>query len=209
MSRSDHKLANHHQAVEAYLDALLDGEAQHDDRGVSEGPVEGAQAPPEVDTPFVAPVAGSGAEPSMAYIVFKVAGLRFALADDEVNAVLSDTSGIVGGSDGPAWSLGELPHDEGRARLVDIAPLIIPPERYALLQTKRHAPGAVILIGDGRWGLACDRTEAQIRLDPARIRWRGEQGARRWLAGTEVDHQCAILDVDAVIELLDGDDWCA
>jgi purine-binding chemotaxis protein CheW len=41
-----------------------------------------------------------------------------------------------------------------------------------------------------------------IRLDPNEIKWRSQRSQRPWLAGTVIEHMCALLDVAALAELI-------
>ena len=63
----------------------------------------------------------------------------------------------------------------------------------------------IILMGGGKWGLACDSVSEVITLQQDKVRWRGDNSKRPWLAGTVVDQMCALLDVDKFVELLNSD----
>jgi purine-binding chemotaxis protein CheW len=63
----------------------------------------------------------------------------------------------------------------------------------------------IVLIGDGRWALVCDDVSTVITIDPAKVRWRSSRTKRPWLAGTAVEHLCALLDAERLAELLDAD----
>jgi len=41
-----------------------------------------------------------------------------------------------------------------------------------------------------------------LRLDPNEIKWRSNRGQRPWLAGTVIEHMCALLDVSELAELI-------
>ena len=41
-----------------------------------------------------------------------------------------------------------------------------------------------------------------IRLDPSEVKWRSQRTQRPWLAGTVIEHMCALLDVAALAELI-------
>jgi purine-binding chemotaxis protein CheW len=60
----------------------------------------------------------------------------------------------------------------------------------------------LVLIGEGRWGLAASAIGQVISLRPEDVKWRGSQGQRPWLAGTVIQHMCALLEVEAFLELL-------
>ncbi len=41
-----------------------------------------------------------------------------------------------------------------------------------------------------------------IRLEPSAVKWRTDRGKRAWLAGTVIEHMCALLDVEALAQLI-------
>jgi len=41
-----------------------------------------------------------------------------------------------------------------------------------------------------------------LRLTPDQVRWRTERTRRRWLAGTVIEHMCALIDPPAFAEML-------
>jgi purine-binding chemotaxis protein CheW len=60
----------------------------------------------------------------------------------------------------------------------------------------------VISLGDSDWGLLSHKLSDSIRLMPDQVKWRTAVGKRPWLAGTVIDHMCAILDVNSMVDLL-------
>lgn len=60
----------------------------------------------------------------------------------------------------------------------------------------------VISVQGYEWGLAVHQVSRSIRLDPDQIKWRTQRTQRPWLAGTVVEHMCALLDVEALAELI-------
>jgi len=73
---------------------------------------------------------------------------------------------------------------------------------------ERHTPAArenlayVITIHGYRWGLACHDVEKSITLEPHQVKWRSQRGKRPWLAGTVIDHMCALIDTDGFREVI-------
>ncbi|MEN8128923.1 MAG: hypothetical protein ABFS45_01740 [Pseudomonadota bacterium] len=57
------------------------------------------------------------------------------------------------------------------------------------------------------WGIACDKIEGGIELQPMKLQWRIERGKRPWLAGTIVSEKSALLDVDAILHFLEYGLW--
>ncbi len=157
-------------------------------------------------------------------LLLRVQGLGLALPLVKLNRILPWTEpthlpGYV------PWLLGIVRYLDRSVRVVDTAALIMPdrmPGAAAREQrpkiTAGRSPQAaesatasgpvnrhIVLIGDGRWGLVCDDVSSIITLDPAKVRWRSSRTKRPWLAGTAVDHLCALLDAERLAELLDAD----
>jgi purine-binding chemotaxis protein CheW len=61
----------------------------------------------------------------------------------------------------------------------------------------------VIQLDRSDWGVACEEVAEAITLEPSQVKWRTDRSKRPWLAGTVIEHMCAILDVQGFIELLD------
>ncbi len=131
-------------------------------------------------------------------LLFRVAGLRLAVPLARLNGVLAwDAAAVARPPGGATWFLGLRSHQGVQVRLVDTAAVVLPPERRA-----GAAPGNVLLIDDRRWGLVCDGIGEVVRLEPEGVKWRGRQGRRQWLAGTVIEHMCALLDVDELARML-------
>jgi len=59
-------------------------------------------------------------------------------------------------------------------------------------------------LNDSPWGLLCEELVTSEPLQPQSIQWRKETNNKRpWLAGVVRDRMCALLDVNALITLLD------
>jgi len=44
-----------------------------------------------------------------------------------------------------------------------------------------------------------------VRLEPDQVKWRSQQGKRKWLAGTVIEHMCALVHVDTLVEILESE----
>lgn len=157
-------------------------------------------------------------------LLLRVQGLSLALPLVKLHRILPWTEpthlpGYV------PWLLGIVRYLERNVRVVDTAALVMPDRiSGAAAQERRsetvagHSRQAgesatasnpasrhIVLIGDGRWGLMCDDVSSIITLDPAKVRWRSSRTKRPWLAGTAVEHLCALLDAERLAELLDAD----
>lgn len=195
------------EALSLYLDSLLH-ETWDEPLNTFE-PVDlapAAEAPPTPETP--APVAAQvtpspatacppegvipfwAATPFQAQL-FQVAGLTLALPVAELVGVVDSTDIIKPGADAGPWLRGRLCYRDGEIMVVDTARWVLP-QRQDLPPQGAQYP--VLVIANGRWGLACDALSETITVDPAEVRWRTARTQRRWLAGIVSQRGCALLD---------------
>ena len=99
----------------------------------------------------------------------------------------------------PEWFLGILPSHAGNLKVLDTARWVMP-DRYR--DDFRQGLQYVISVQGYEWGLAVHQVSRSLRLDPNEIKWRSHRGQRPWLAGTVIEHMCALLDVSALAELI-------
>ena len=99
----------------------------------------------------------------------------------------------------PDWFLGILPCQAGNLKVLDTARWVMP-DRYR--DDFREGLQYVISVQGYEWGLAVHQVSRSIRLDPSEIKWRTQRSQRPWLAGTVIEHMCALLDVSALAELI-------
>ncbi|WP_397449056.1 CheW domain-containing protein [Pseudomonas sp. NA-150] len=184
--------------------------------------VEPVAAEPIVDTPsvaFVEPVvevhrpAGGGALPPASEdgrpawaaepfecLLFDVAGLTLAVPLVCLGSIYSlaglELTPLFGQ---PDWFLGILPSQSGNLKVLDTARWIMP-DRYR--DDFRQGLQYVISVQGYEWGLAVHQVSRSLRLDPNEIKWRTHRGQRPWLAGTVIEHMCALLDVSELAELI-------
>lgn len=135
-------------------------------------------------------------------LLLKVHGLSLALPLVKLNRILpwAEPTLIPGYA---AWLLGVLHLDglERNLKVVDTAALVMP-ERLGQAALSEAAYQHVVMIGDGEWGLTCESVSNVITIDPAKVRWRTSRSKRPWLAGTVVEHLCALLDAERLAEML-------
>lgn len=145
------------------------------------------------------------AESEFQAMMFKVAGLTLAVPLIELNGVvecdLTDVTSMPGHAD---FYLGLLSYLEKSVPLVDTARFVLPPDKLKILagDDPKERITRVVMIQDCKYGLACDEVNEVITLSPDSVRWRSQRTQRRWLAGTVVDHMCALIDANAFAELL-------
>lgn len=99
----------------------------------------------------------------------------------------------------PEWFLGILPSQSGNLKVLDTARWVMP-DRYR--DDFREGLQYVISVQGYEWGLAVHQVSRSLRLDPNEIKWRTQRGQRPWLAGTVIEHMCALLDVEQLAALI-------
>jgi purine-binding chemotaxis protein CheW len=99
----------------------------------------------------------------------------------------------------PDWFLGMLTTHSGNLKVLDTARWVMP-ERYR--DEFRDHLKFVITIQGYDWGLAVHQVDRSIHLHPDQVKWRTQRTQRPWLAGTVIEHMCALLDVAALADLI-------
>ncbi|UII69991.1 chemotaxis protein CheW [Pseudomonas sp. HN11] len=164
-------------------------------------PVVEVHLPPSTTPP---PVTGDdrpswAAEP-FECLLFDVAGLTLAVPLVCLGSIYSlegqELTPLFGQ---PEWFLGILPSQAGNLKVLDTARWVMP-DRYR--DDFRQGLQYVISVQGYEWGLAVHQVSRSLRLDPNEIKWRSHRGQRPWLAGTVIEHMCALLDVAELAELI-------
>jgi purine-binding chemotaxis protein CheW len=101
-----------------------------------------------------------------------------------------------------------LKSHDATVKVVDPALLVMPEGRIPpeIGEEGRSNPEHIILIGGKRWGLAADSVSETMTLNPDEVHWRSVRGKRKWLAGTVIEHMCALLDVEEFARILESSD---
>ncbi len=140
------------------------------------------------------------AEEPFECLLFDVAGLTLAVPLVCLGSIYplagQDLTPLFGQ---PDWFLGILPSQSGNLKVLDTARWVMP-DRYR--DDFREGLQYVISVQGYEWGLAVHQVSRSIRLDPSEIKWRSQRSQRPWLAGTVIEHMCALLDVAALAELI-------
>lgn len=133
-------------------------------------------------------------------LLFKVSGLMLAVPLVELGGVLKLQEELTPLFGQPDWFMGLLPSKtEGTVKVIDTARWVMP-ERYE--EKARDTLQYVVMMESSEWGLACHEVADAITLEPHQVNWRTDRGRRPWLAGTVIEHMCAIMDVAALVKLL-------
>lgn len=136
-------------------------------------------------------------------LLFNVAGITLAVSLEKLDGILEWSDDVTPMPNSSPWFLGLLAERGVQIKVIDTGMLVVPSKFRA--DHRREDMQKIILIGNGKWGLACDSVSEVITLQRDKVRWRGDNSKRPWLAGTVVDHMCALLDVEKFVELLGSD----
>lgn len=136
-------------------------------------------------------------------LLFKLAGLNMAIPLVELDGILDWSDNLTPMPGRSPWYLGLLNNRGKTTPVIDLAQLVIPVNiRQQQAQKEDLDLGRVILIGDSKWGLACNSVSEVITLQSDQVRWRSSRTRRKWLAGTVIEHMCAMLDAEGLVHLL-------
>ncbi len=134
-------------------------------------------------------------------LIFTVAGLQLAVPLILLGAIhrVEDDSEIRPIPGSPRWYMGIRPDRDQNLRVVDTAEWIM---AGRVPDNARDNYRFVIRLDNSEWGLACDDVAQSFTLRPDEVRWRTARSKRPWLAGTVIDHMCALIDVRTMADLL-------
>ncbi|MCH8496890.1 MAG: chemotaxis protein CheW [Marinobacter sp.] len=193
--------------------ARIKAQAQARQQAIKAKPVQTpvATAPVAVATPTPEPAEVVPPEPAppegrpgwgnqdFECLLFRVGGLQLAVPLVLLGAIHRMDTDITPIPGRPRWYMGMMPVGKQNLKVVDTAEWVmagrVPPDA-------RQGYRFVIRLDDSDWGLACDEVAQSFRLSPDDVRWRTARSKRPWLAGTVVQHMCALLDVGSMAALL-------
>jgi purine-binding chemotaxis protein CheW len=98
----------------------------------------------------------------------------------------------------PAWHLGLLMVRGEKIGVVDLARLLAPHAAPRELS----AGGFLLILGDGSWGLACERIGDARNIFPDSIRWRKQGAHTPYIHGVISDTLTPLLNTDDVLKTL-------
>lgn len=142
----------------------------------------------------------SWADSAFECLLFDVAGLTLAVPLTMLGSIYAFESEQLTPLFGqPDWFIGILSTPVGNLKVLESARWVMP-ERYNA--NMRKDLKFVISVNGYDWGLAVHQVRHSIRLDPSAVKWRTDRGKRAWLAGTVIEHMCALLDVEVLAQLI-------
>ena len=162
---------------------------------------------PEVEPEVATPQEMAAAEPAADFSVpewanepfqvmlFKAGGLTLAVPLGELSGVIEWPEKIAEMPGHADFYLGLVSHLERQVPVVDTARLVLPEDHLERLpEDVEERVTRIVLIDEASWGLACDSVAEVVTLEPDAVRWRGHRAHHPWLAGTVVEHMCALID---------------
>jgi len=210
--KKDTHLSEPQQVVMEYLDALLSEIEPETEQVVAEQLVvetevdtlrEAREIVEKSDVPVFTEGEQALEQDEFQILLFDVSGVKFAIPLDKLNGILEWSNDLTPMPNRSDWFLGILAERERQIKVIDIALLVVPSKFRE--QHTQESLEKIILIGDSQWGMACDAVSEVITLRKKDVRWRGETTKRPWLAGTVIEHMCALLDADEFAAMLGSD----
>jgi len=137
-------------------------------------------------------------------LLFEVAGLKLAVPLAELSGVIEWNDSVTEMPGHADFYMGILQHLGHKIAVIDTAKMVLPSNKLSALagNNPRERVKHIVLIDDYRWGLACDNIGDVITLQPDEVRWRTSRTTRGWLAGTVIEHMCALLNSEGFSSML-------
>ena len=154
---------------------------------------------PEPETELQYPQAPPWAQAGFDILLFNVCGLKLAVSMEALGRIIKvehETTQIIGK---PDWFIGAYHESDQHLYVVDTAKFIMPEKGFDLAKLGFDY---IIQLQRSDWTLACKEVYKTIRITPDQVKWRSQKGKRQWLAGTVIEHMCALIHVDSLIDLL-------
>ncbi|MDR8524446.1 chemotaxis protein CheW [Shewanella fidelis] len=133
-------------------------------------------------------------------LFFKVAGLTLAVPLISLGGIvnLQALTPLIGR---PAWYKGVQQHRGSQLNVVDTGAWVMP-EKYTQELAQQVNYQYVVALQDSNWGLSCETLVDTISIKKSAINWRSQAGKRPWLAGVVKEQMCGILNVAALVQML-------
>ncbi|MDH5570518.1 MAG: chemotaxis protein CheW [Gammaproteobacteria bacterium] len=166
--------------------------------------VEVAEAEPEVLTVVEDEPIPDWAIDAFQCLLFKVSGLTLAVPLVKLNSVIPWTDSIVETPNQTEWYLGLVNNLGKNVKVIDTALMVMPENRrHTIVADADDRFSHILLVDQNRWGLACDSIGDVIWMTNDKVKWRKTKKQRPWLAGTSLDHLCALIDTAVFADMLD------
>ncbi|USH03210.1 chemotaxis protein CheW [Grimontia kaedaensis] len=153
----------------------------------------------QADEDIAPPWQNIASEYAFQVLFFESFGVTYAVPLAELGGIhkLEDCNHLIGR---PDWYLGLQTERDQQLDVVDTAKWVMP-EKIAD-NSHRDDYSYIVILGDSKWGLACDALLGTESLNGEQVRWREQAGKRPWLAGLVKQKMCALIHVEALIAML-------
>jgi len=133
-------------------------------------------------------------------LFFNVAGLTIAVPLIELGGIhkVEKTTALMGK---PDWFKGVMLYRDEKINVVDTALWVMPEKCDEKMKSSLNYQ-YIIMLSDSAWGLSAENLVDTVVLSQGEVKWLDTPSKRPWLAGLVKDKMCALLDVDALIQLL-------
>ncbi|MGI2868696.1 chemotaxis protein CheW [Vibrio alginolyticus] len=134
-------------------------------------------------------------------LYFDVNGVTFAVPLDELGGIhrISELNHLIGK---PAWYLGLQTNREQQFDVIDTAKWVMADKLRD--DSYKDNYQYVVMLGESMWGLASNQLMGTETLNIDKVRWREQAGKRPWLAGMVKEKMCALIHVQALIDMLNA-----
>jgi len=146
--------------------------------------------------------------PSFKALFFNVGDMTLAAPLEKLGGILTECDDIKVMPGNSTRYLGVLVHCGKTIRVVDFDNLVaeLSGEPLTPPASEVSPPNCIILTEGGRIGIACRAVAKVEEIDASDVRWRIGTTKRPWYRGIVVDKMCALLDIDALLSLLNEDE---
>ena len=133
-------------------------------------------------------------------LFFDVAGLTIAVPLIELGGIhkMDKITPLMGK---PDWFKGVMLYREEKINVVDTALWVMPEKCDETLKNSLDYQ-YIIMLNDSGWGFMAENLVDTVVLRQDEVKWIDSPSRRPWLAGLVKNKMCALLDVEALIVLL-------
>ena len=196
-SRQSVEVLEHETALQVYFDALFQEEILEKNNTLEPVvKVVEESVPLAINEPTFSDKVLTWETAPFQSLLFSTNGVKMVVPLTQLHSIVNLTAphNMCRVSDA-AWFMGLLPWRGTHVKVIDICKLMAM-ESVGFKEFDESIPKCLVLIKDGSWGFMCDDVSKVFTLDPGQIQWRADRTRRAWLAGTVIEHMCALLDVD-------------
>jgi chemotaxis signal transduction protein len=161
---------------------------------------------PETDISEIAPTADAASTDDVApviadkenFLLCQIGGMPLAITVSTLSNIVHWPEQGLNQLPGQAdWQLGLLRHQQQHCDVIDIRALLQAPA------TDKQAD-YILLLAQGRRGIACNVIEQIRTISPDAINWRQDRSQRPWFLGVLSDTMHSIVDIEALLAALDN-----